>query len=91
MPLRKVIIIEIIGDFHPEDRGRVGGSFIVSMINNQRHRAQGKILTGLVYMHRTAPDLHEVLDTVHRPLNTLGENELCPGQRVLDNINASLR
>jgi 2-oxoglutarate ferredoxin oxidoreductase subunit beta len=57
----------------------------------ERHRAKGQVLTGLIYIHRTAPELHEVLDTVHHPLNTLGENELCPGSRVLENINASLR
>jgi 2-oxoglutarate ferredoxin oxidoreductase subunit beta len=55
------------------------------------YREQGKILTGLIYMDRTAPELHEVLDTVHKPLNTLAESELCPGSRVLENINASLR
>ena len=55
------------------------------------YREQGKILTGLIYMHRTAPDLHEVLDTVHKPLNTLAKTELCPGSNVLENINASLR
>ena len=57
----------------------------------ERHRNEGKILTGLIYMDRTAPELHEVLDTVHKPLNTLAETELCPGSRVLENINASLR
>ncbi len=56
-----------------------------------RYREQGRILTGLIYMDRTAPELHEVLDTVHKPLNTLAEKDLCPGGRVLDNINASLR
>jgi 2-oxoglutarate ferredoxin oxidoreductase subunit beta len=55
------------------------------------HRDKQQILTGLIYMDRAAPDLHDVLDTVHKPLNTLGERELCPGSSVLDNINASLR
>ena len=55
------------------------------------YREEGKILTGLIYMDRTAPELHEVLDTVHKPLNTLAETELCPGSKVLENINASLR
>lgn len=54
-------------------------------------RAEGKIMTGLIYLDRTSADLHEVLDTVHRPLNTLSEDDLCPGNRVLENINASLR
>lgn len=57
----------------------------------EEYSARGRILTGLVYMDRTAPELHEVLDTVHKPLNALGETELCPGGRVLENINASLR
>ncbi len=57
----------------------------------EEYRSQGRILTGLIYMDRTAPELHEVLDTVHKPLNTLSETELCPGTKVLENINASLR
>jgi len=55
------------------------------------YRDRGQILTGLIYMDRTAPDLHEVLDTVHKPLNTLSEVDLCPGSKVLESINASLR
>ncbi len=57
----------------------------------RQFRNEGRILTGLIYMDRTAPELHEVLDTVHKPLNTLAESELCPGSKVLENINASLR
>ena len=57
----------------------------------EEHRRRGKVLTGLMYMDRTAPGLHEVLDTVHKPLNTLTEVELCPGGKALENINASLR
>ncbi len=57
----------------------------------ERFRSEGKVMTGLIYLDRTAADLHEVLDTVHKPLNTLAEGDLCPGNRVLENINASLR
>lgn len=57
----------------------------------EEYRSLGRILTGLIYMDRTAPELHEVLDTVHKPLNTLAETDLCPGTKVLENINASLR
>ena len=62
-----------------------------AMNTMERYRAQGEVLTGLIYLHRHAPDLHETLGTVHRPLNTLDESDLCPGNRVLENINASLR
>jgi 2-oxoglutarate ferredoxin oxidoreductase subunit beta len=57
----------------------------------EQHRKKGEILTGLIYMDRHSEDLHKVLDTVQRPLNQLGPEELCPGRKVLDNINASLR
>lgn len=62
-----------------------------AMTTVERFRREGKIMTGLIFLDRTAADLHEVLDTVHRPLNTLVEQDLCPGNRVLENINASLR
>ena len=38
-----------------------------------------------------ANDLHDHLDTVAAPLNTLDETALCPGSAALDKINASLR
>lgn len=55
------------------------------------HADGGKVLTGLLYINRDAQELHETLGTVRRPLNTLGEKELCPGAKVLDSINAGLR
>ena len=36
-------------------------------------------------------DLHDVLETSQRPLNQLDEADLCPGNKMLVNINASLR
>jgi len=50
-----------------------------------------EILTGLIYLDKDSRELHEVLDTSQRPLNELSESELCPGSKVLQNINASLR
>jgi 2-oxoglutarate ferredoxin oxidoreductase subunit beta len=35
--------------------------------------------------------LHDHLGTVAKPLNALGERELCPGSAVLDKFNAGLR
>jgi 2-oxoglutarate ferredoxin oxidoreductase subunit beta len=52
---------------------------------------EGTIRTGLIYMDKNSRDLHEVLETTHRPLNQLEETELCPGNKMLLNINASLR
>ncbi|MCG3171211.1 MAG: hypothetical protein CALGDGBN_02810 [Pseudomonadales bacterium] len=55
------------------------------------HNKQGRVLTGLLYIDRDAHEMHEVLGTVRRPLNSLTEKELCPGTKVLDSINAGLR
>jgi 2-oxoglutarate ferredoxin oxidoreductase subunit beta len=55
------------------------------------HQADGTILTGLIYLDKNSRDLHDVLETSHRPLNQLEEGELCPGNKMLLNINASLR
>ncbi|MDE1947888.1 MAG: 2-oxoacid:ferredoxin oxidoreductase subunit beta [Burkholderiales bacterium] len=51
----------------------------------------GEIATGLLYVDPKASDLHAALETVHRPLNGLGEAELCPGAAALEKINAGLR
>jgi len=52
---------------------------------------EGKVLTGLLYINSDGEELHDVLGTVRRPLNTLTEQELCPGSKFLDSINAGLR
>jgi 2-oxoglutarate/2-oxoacid ferredoxin oxidoreductase subunit beta len=57
----------------------------------QRHAAQGQVVTGLLYVDREPEDLHRHFNTVEAPLNTLSENELCPGKATLDKINAALR
>ncbi|HEY7458135.1 MAG TPA: 2-oxoacid:ferredoxin oxidoreductase subunit beta [Xanthobacteraceae bacterium] len=54
-------------------------------------QAAGEVVTGLLYVESENEDLHKHLATVQRPLNSLGERELCPGSAALDKFNASLR
>lgn len=71
-------------DWDPFDR--------ISAINAvQRARKEGEILTGLLYMDENSTDLHEVLQTTSGPLNALNEKMLCPGDDLLQKLNASLR
>ncbi len=64
----------------------------VSAINAvQNARGKGEILTGLLYIAPEAGDLHELLETNDKPLNSLTKDDLCPGSETLDQINASLR
>jgi 2-oxoglutarate/2-oxoacid ferredoxin oxidoreductase subunit beta len=55
------------------------------------HQAEGELVTGLLYVHADAEDLHAHLNTVDTPFNALGARELCPGAAVLEKLNASLR
>ncbi|MEZ5931819.1 MAG: 2-oxoacid:ferredoxin oxidoreductase subunit beta [Alphaproteobacteria bacterium] len=55
------------------------------------HKAKGEIVTGLLFVDPEAGDLHQDIGTVAAPLNTLGDDELCPKRAALDRINASLR
>ncbi|MFT4826312.1 MAG: 2-oxoglutarate ferredoxin oxidoreductase subunit beta [Halioglobus sp.] len=62
-----------------------------AMMALEEHRSKGNILTGLIYMDKNSRELHEILETSQRPLNELDASDLCPGNKVLKNINASLR
>jgi len=55
------------------------------------YKQAGQVLTGLIFMDPDSQDTHEMIETCQKPLNSLSESELCPGDRVLQSINASLR
>ena len=54
-------------------------------------RAKKEILTGLLYMNPDCSDLHTLIQTSEKPLNSLTKSELCPGSEALKKINAELR
>ena len=71
-------------DWNPLDR--------FSAINAvQKAKSRNEILTGLLYMNPDCKDLHELLETSEKPLNSLSESELCPGSSALEEINRSFR
>jgi 2-oxoglutarate/2-oxoacid ferredoxin oxidoreductase subunit beta len=71
-------------DYDPSDRAG-------AMAYLQDRHAEGEIVTGLLYVDHEAGDLHERMQTIDTPLNTLGKADLCPGSKTIDAINASLR
>jgi 2-oxoglutarate ferredoxin oxidoreductase subunit beta len=71
-------------DYDPTDR-------IEAMNHLHERHALGEIVTGLLYVDSNAEDLHRHLNTVEKPLNRLGDADLCPGSKALDALNASLR
>jgi 2-oxoglutarate/2-oxoacid ferredoxin oxidoreductase subunit beta len=53
----------------------------------QEARNKGEILTGLIYIETESKDLHDVIKTTKRPLNTLTEKDLMPSLDILEAIN----
>jgi 2-oxoglutarate ferredoxin oxidoreductase subunit beta len=71
-------------DWNPLDR--------VSAMNAvQKARVENEILTGLLYLNTESKDLHELIETSEKPLNTLTKKDLCPGAEVLQAINDGFR
>ena len=70
--------------YDPSDR-RAAMSYLM-----ERQEA-GEIVTGLLYLEADAQDLHDYLNTVEKPFNTLADEELVPGAAALEKLNASLR
>ncbi len=57
----------------------------------EARKAQGEIVTGLLYVEPGAEEMHGLLGTSATPLNSLGDDKLCPGSAALEKLNASLR
>ena len=57
----------------------------------EARREAGEVVTGLLYLHPDAADMHDALETIDAPLNTLSDAELVPGSVALAEVNASLR
>jgi 2-oxoglutarate/2-oxoacid ferredoxin oxidoreductase subunit beta len=77
-------LYKVDGGHDPRD----SDAAIMTIRNNA---AKGSIATGLLFVNETQQDLHVVLNSDKRPLNTLPMAELCPGSKALEQINARLR
>jgi len=64
---------------------------VAAMAFLESRRAAGEVVTGLLYLHPESGDMHDGLDTVAAPLNSLNDAELVPGSAALSALNKSLR
>lgn len=71
-------------EYQADDRNK-------AMMAVQAAKDEGRILTGLLFLDPNSQDLNQNLKLATKPLNELGNDELCPGSRVLDSINEGLR
>jgi 2-oxoglutarate ferredoxin oxidoreductase subunit beta len=55
------------------------------------YKAEGKVLTGLLFVDPDSQEIHETMNTTKTPLRNLNEDVLCPGSDELAKINDLLR
>ncbi len=79
-----VLLRKVTEDFDPTDRSGVYAYL-------QKHLAKGEIVTGLLYIDRSIPDMHELLNTIDEPLRDLDYASLSPGAAALEELNRRFR
>jgi 2-oxoglutarate ferredoxin oxidoreductase subunit beta len=70
--------------YDPTDRAKVTAYL-------DRNQMEGEILTGLLYLDASSPDLHELSATSATPLRDLPYEKLCPGSAALDALQEEYR
>lgn len=71
-------------DYDPTDREKVYAYL-------EEHHGQGEVVTGLLYVDESVPDLHEMNATPDLPLTGLPYEKLCPGSAKLDKLQEAFR
>lgn len=71
---------------HKADAGKDVTNRRRALDNLEEEKAKGRLLTGLLYVNPASVDTHEIINSCLRPLNTLGEADLCPGNAALQKI-----
>ena len=54
-------------------------------------QADGGVLTGVLYVDETMPDLHEMNNTPEIPLTEVAYENLCPGAEALEKLQEEYR
>ena len=73
-------------NFHydPKDRQRV-------MAYLQERQSKGEVVTGVLYVDETIPDMHEMSNTPDMPLTEVPYEKLCPGADALSKLQEEYR
>ena len=80
----RLVLRKVAQDYELHNRGMA-----VEYIRSCQNR--GEIVTGLLYVNESEPDLHGINGTVATPLGRLPLDSLCPGAAALDSVNADFR
>ena len=71
-------------DYDPSDREKV-------FTYLHEHQSKGEIVTGILYIDETVPDLHELSQTPEVALTKIPYEKLCPGSAALDALQEDFR
>jgi len=71
-------------DYDPTDRQKV-----YNYLMDQQ--GQGNVVTGLLYVDESVPDVHELANTSELPLSQIPFEALCPGSATLDRLQEEFR
>ena len=69
--------------FRPVDEGYDATNREAAYAHIRRLQAQGEVVTGLLYIDESAPDMHGINGTIDEPLTRLPYEQLCPGSAAL--------
>ena len=80
----RIVLRKADGAYDPTDR-------IAAFEYVQKHQLTGEIVTGLLYIDETKPDMHELANTPPAPLASLPFSKVCPGGKTLASIQSRFR
>jgi 2-oxoglutarate ferredoxin oxidoreductase subunit beta len=76
---------------HKADSSKDVTDRLKALNNLETEKMKGRLLTGLLYVNQDIKETHDIINSTLRPLNTLTESDLCPGNNALQQINESHR
>jgi 2-oxoglutarate/2-oxoacid ferredoxin oxidoreductase subunit beta len=71
-------------DYDPRDRDKV-------LAYLHEHQGQGEVVTGLLYIDESVPNMHELNNSSDLPLSRMPYEKLCPGAAELDKLQAEFQ
>ena len=80
----QIVLRTADGAYDPTDR-------VAAFEYLREHQAAGELVTGLLYIDETKPDMHELANTPPGPLGTLPFGKVCPGSKTLASIQDRFR
>jgi 2-oxoglutarate ferredoxin oxidoreductase subunit beta len=80
----QIVLRKVDPNYDPTDRA-AAFSFL------ERHQEAGEIVTGLLYIDETKPEMHDLNRVINEPLRLRDYQRLCPGQAALQSLQDRFR